>query len=150
LHQALASVAAPAILPPACLNEGNPEANRLLAGDRLLHLDLHPFNVLMGDGDEVTGVVDWANARAGPPAMDRARSFSILTLDPGVVKRRGDPRQAALADGWIEAGELDGTPPPAMAWACHFMLDDLAFRYNQHELADVSAALATAERHGPR
>jgi aminoglycoside phosphotransferase (APT) family kinase protein len=146
LHHALAGVIAPAALPSADPNQAESETTSRLPKDRLLHLDLHPFNVLVGGGGEVTGVIDWANARAGPPSLDQARSFSILTLDPGVVKRRVDPRQAALADGWIEAGGLDGLPLAALAWACRFMLDDLAFRYNQHELAGVRAALATAER----
>jgi aminoglycoside phosphotransferase (APT) family kinase protein len=45
-------------------------------GDRLLHLDLHPENVVVGPGGPV--VVDWANARAGEPALDVAMAWVIL------------------------------------------------------------------------
>jgi aminoglycoside phosphotransferase (APT) family kinase protein len=34
--------------------------------DRLLHLDFHLLNVLVNDG-QVSGVIDWENAMAGPP-----------------------------------------------------------------------------------
>jgi aminoglycoside phosphotransferase (APT) family kinase protein len=36
---------------------------------RFLHRDYHPGNVLWADG-EVTGIVDWPVASAGPPASD--------------------------------------------------------------------------------
>lgn len=113
-------------------------------GDRLLHLDLHRFNVLI-DGDAGCGVLDWTNAAAGHPVVDRARSFSILTLDPAEVARRVDPRWVALTDGWIDGGELRNLPAPAMAWASRFMLDDLSKRYDIQQLAAVAAALEHAE-----
>jgi Phosphotransferase enzyme family len=47
-------------------------------GDQpLLHLDLHPQNVLLGRDGPV--VVDWSNARPGPPGLDVAMSGLILT-----------------------------------------------------------------------
>jgi aminoglycoside phosphotransferase (APT) family kinase protein len=58
-------------------------------GDRLLHLDLHPFNVLVDEQGDVSGVLDWANVAGGHPDLDRARSWSILTLDPAAVKKTG-------------------------------------------------------------
>ncbi|WUH92007.1 aminoglycoside phosphotransferase family protein [Streptomyces sp. NBC_00433] len=43
---------------------------------RLLHLDLHPDNVMLtSDGPRV---VDWANARAGAPEVDVAMTYVIL------------------------------------------------------------------------
>lgn len=50
-----------------------------LLGGALLHLDYHPLNVLT-DGEAVTGVIDWANARAGDPRADLARTMTILQL----------------------------------------------------------------------
>ena len=39
----------------------------------LVHLDYHPLNV-MTDGERITGVLDWTNARAGDPVpTTRAR-----------------------------------------------------------------------------
>jgi aminoglycoside phosphotransferase (APT) family kinase protein len=99
------------------------------SGARLLHLDLHPFNILVSDGAEVTGVLDWANAAAGDPALDRARSWTILNLDPAAQARRAEPGWRALTDGWAESGALDAIPAAACAWACRFMLADLVRRY---------------------
>jgi aminoglycoside phosphotransferase (APT) family kinase protein len=51
----------------------------------LLHLDLHPENVLMGPGGPV--VVDWANARDGPAELDPALTWVILMTSGGEVGR---------------------------------------------------------------
>lgn len=46
------------------------------AGDRMVHLDLHPLNVMMtGDGPVV---IDWGNAKRGDPAADVANTWSLL------------------------------------------------------------------------
>jgi len=42
----------------------------------VVHLDLHLFNILTGTRGEVTGVLDWANAAAGDPDLDRARTWT--------------------------------------------------------------------------
>jgi aminoglycoside phosphotransferase (APT) family kinase protein len=47
----------------------------------LLHLDYHPLNVL-SDGRQITAVLDWANARAGDPRADIARTYTILMVEP--------------------------------------------------------------------
>jgi len=53
---------------------GLPEAG--VPGDRLLHRDLHPLNVLMPDGGPV--VIDWANAAAGDPSYDVADTWVVF------------------------------------------------------------------------
>jgi aminoglycoside phosphotransferase (APT) family kinase protein len=45
-------------------------------GERLLHLDLHPGNVVLGPGGPV--VVDWANAARGDRGVDVALSWLVL------------------------------------------------------------------------
>jgi aminoglycoside phosphotransferase (APT) family kinase protein len=59
-----------------------------LAGDRLVHRDLHPLNVIMtGDGPMV---IDWANASAGDPAFDVADTwvlFACATPPSGGLER---------------------------------------------------------------
>ncbi|WP_206674077.1 phosphotransferase [Pseudactinotalea suaedae] len=45
-------------------------------GQPLLHLDLHPFNVLMSSRGPV--VIDWPNARTGAPGLDVAMTALIL------------------------------------------------------------------------
>jgi Ser/Thr protein kinase RdoA (MazF antagonist) len=138
VYDVLARVAAPAGLRVA---PGAPEQ----ASDgpaRLLHLDLHPLNLLVSDdGTAVTGVLDWANTHAGDPVLDRARTWAILYLDPMARSAHTLPGWAALVEGWTEAGRLDEIPAAARAWACEFMLADLAGRYPPAELAHVRRTL---------
>ena len=152
VHARLARVRAPAGLRPA---PGMPEA-RLRptgvaenAGDhsgaRLLHLDLHPYNLLVDADGALTGVLDWANAATGPPVLDRARTWAILTLDPAARAYHAAPGWRELVAGWTERVALDDIPPGGRAWACRFMLSDLARRYSPAELEHVRRALALAE-----
>ena len=142
VHALLARVPAHPGVPPA---RDAPPGLHGSDGACVLHLDLHPFNVLVSDHAELTGVLDWANAAAGPPVLDRARSWAILTLDPAARARRDQPGWQALADGWAEAAALHDTPAAARAWACRFMLTDLARRYPPSDLRHVNEALAQAE-----
>ena len=48
----------------------------------LLHLDLHPENVLLTPAGPV--VIDWTNARAGEPALDVALSWVIARTSGGL------------------------------------------------------------------
>jgi len=130
LHAALAALAAPPELDEVDWPAGAGPAS-------LLHLDLHPLNVLVDEGGDVTGVIDWANAAAGPSVLDRARTWSILTLDPAVIRRRGDPAVDALIQGWCSAAEFEDLPAGARAWACRVMLRDLASRYPARQLDHV-------------
>ena len=145
IHSALASVTAPPAVPVV------PDQ----LGRQLLHLDLHFLNVLVGDDDRVTGVLDWANTAAGDPALDRARTWTILRHDPAVRSGLAEPGNAGLAalvDGWVEEAGLDALPetePVAVAWACRFMVRDLAGRYRPDELAHVARLLAGLVRRAP-
>ncbi|MFI6512401.1 phosphotransferase [Streptosporangium sp. NPDC050855] len=74
-------------------------------GNRLLHLDLHPGNVLVtADGPKV---VDWANAARGAPAVDAACTWLILATatvtEPSLRAGRAD----------LLAAFLDGVDPAA-------------------------------------
>jgi len=66
LHRALHAIAAPGWL------RGHPAAD----GDRVLHLDLHPLNVMVSPGGPV--VIDWSNARRGPAPADAADVWIVL------------------------------------------------------------------------
>jgi len=49
-------------------------------GSGLLHLDLHPLNVLLtGDGPRV---IDWANASRGAPGADLANTWLTMAVAP--------------------------------------------------------------------
>jgi aminoglycoside phosphotransferase (APT) family kinase protein len=45
-------------------------------GDRMLHLDLHPLNVIMSPAGPI--VIDWPNARVGDPMADVAVTYALV------------------------------------------------------------------------
>jgi len=45
-------------------------------GDAVLHLDLHPANVMLTSRGPV--VIDWSNARSGPAGADVAMAYLIM------------------------------------------------------------------------
>ncbi len=100
-HALLGAAEAPAGLPSAVdrLRDGIehsevPETVRLQAlgnldglpdGDRLVHGDFHPGNLIWAEDGPV--LIDWANASRGDPAADHARTLVLLrtgTLPPGM------------------------------------------------------------------
>ncbi len=50
-------------------------------GASVLHLDLHPLNVLIDDG-EVSGVIDWPNVAIGDAYFDVATTVTLLATGP--------------------------------------------------------------------
>ncbi len=52
--------------------------DRLPDGDRLLHFDFHPGNIMLGDQGPV--IIDWTGAARGSPEADLARSMLILRI----------------------------------------------------------------------
>ncbi|MGI5454381.1 phosphotransferase [Streptomyces sp. CA-249302] len=66
---------------------------------RILHLDLHPDNVMLTpDGQPV--VIDWSNAEEGHPGLDWAMSAVILAqvaVDDGPLAHLSDLAHAGLA-----------------------------------------------------
>ena len=78
LHRRVAAVAAPEWLPAP-----------VGPGDSLLHLDLHPLNVLVSEHGPV--IIDWTNAARGPAAADVAQTWVIMATSEvpgGGVQRR--------------------------------------------------------------
>jgi len=65
LHRKVHAIAGPAWLPTPFGDEGT-----------LLHLDLHPDNILVTDHGVV--LIDWQNAARGPAGADLAKSWIIL------------------------------------------------------------------------
>ncbi len=102
----------------------------------LLHLDFHPLNVL-SDGRRITCVLDWANARAGDPRADVARTYTILRVEPYFPHQSLWLRifRRILAHGWRHGyqqihGALDHMDL-FYAWAGAVMVRDLAPRVHQ-------------------
>jgi aminoglycoside phosphotransferase (APT) family kinase protein len=67
LHRRLHEIAAPDFLPPAPVGEGS----------RVLHLDLHPLNVMVSASGPV--VIDWTSACAGSPDTDVALAWLLMS-----------------------------------------------------------------------
>jgi aminoglycoside phosphotransferase (APT) family kinase protein len=85
------------------------------AGQGVVHLDLHPGNVLLGPVGPV--VIDWRNAGDGPPELDLAVTALIMAL---VATDRDHPmagRAAALLSAFTHAadGDLRSGLPGAVA-----------------------------------
>jgi aminoglycoside phosphotransferase (APT) family kinase protein len=83
---------------------GLPEAG--VPGDRLVHRDLHPLNVLMTADGPV--VIDWANAAAGDPAYDVADAW-VLFATAEVPGSRFDRALAAVGRRFFLRGFLKAT-----------------------------------------
>ena len=66
LHLRLHEIPAPDWLPIAAAG----------AGDRLIHLDLHPLNVILSSKGPV--VIDWTNAKRGDPSDDVALTWVLI------------------------------------------------------------------------
>jgi aminoglycoside phosphotransferase (APT) family kinase protein len=67
LHLRLHEIPRPDFLPPAPFSEGS----------SILHLDLHPLNVLISDSGPV--VIDWTSACVGSPYADVALAWLLMS-----------------------------------------------------------------------
>ena len=88
LHDQLHEIAAPDWL-----------AESLDGGDRLVHLDLHPLNVLLSACGLV--VIDWSNAARGSGLSDVALTYVLLTCPempgPRILQIAAEPARDGLA-----------------------------------------------------
>jgi aminoglycoside phosphotransferase (APT) family kinase protein len=112
----------------------------------LVHLDYHPSNVLVA-GEQVTAVLDWANARAGDPRADVARTLSILRLAPLAAGGAGVSAwvaRRAFETGWRrgyrQAMGPVGELAPFCWWAGLVMERDLAPRLGRVDLPWLTPA----------
>lgn len=69
LQRRLAQIASPSWL---LADTADPEHHH-----SVLHLDMHPMNVIMSPGGPV--VIDWTNAAGGPPGFDAAITYVEMT-----------------------------------------------------------------------
>ena len=115
-------------------------ARGLPPGNALLHLDWHPFNLLVDEaGTRISGIVDWDNARRGHPLLDLARTHSLLSVEPSMVSLPQELRARIeeLVDAWEEGygPEAREIPPACHAWAGQVMLADLEARFAERPVA---------------
>jgi hypothetical protein len=94
-------------------------------GNRLLHLDLHPGNVMLTARGPV--VIDWTNAHAGAPGADVAMAYLIMaTSDVDTAPWRIRPAirlvRAVLLREFLAAVRDD--PGPEMAQVARARIAD--------------------------
>jgi aminoglycoside phosphotransferase (APT) family kinase protein len=94
LHKQLHEIAAPDFLSPAPIGQG----------DRVVHLDLHPLNVMLGPKGPT--VIDWTGASAGEPVLDVGLAWVLMAAGqiPGsaiMAKLMGWGR-ALLVNGFVD------------------------------------------------
>jgi aminoglycoside phosphotransferase (APT) family kinase protein len=99
LHRRLHELPAPDWLPGAPVGHG----------DRLVHLDLHPLNVLLGPTGPV--VIDWANACRGDPDIDVALTWVLMAAGEAPTNRLigtmlGRAR-SVLVNSFLESFDVD-------------------------------------------
>lgn len=82
-------------------------------GGSVLHLDLHPFNVLLGPDGPV--VIDWCTAVRGPSAADRAYTWVVMSTATKPYPDLPDDLYARARQAFTDA-LLDGADDPARAW----------------------------------
>lgn len=102
LHRRLHEIDPPDFLPPSPAGEGT----------ALLHLDLHPLNVLMSAAGPV--VIDWPNAVIGNPITDVIIAWLLIGVADGE------------AQGLAAAAVRFGRSQFAKSFVAHFDHDEIA------------------------
>lgn len=126
LHEQLHAIAAP--------GGGPGSADGLV----VLHLDLHPGNVILTE-QHGPAVVDWAAARTGPATLDVA--VTALILAEVAVDAGGAYSQAARALLAAFLTHSSVSPLPALDAATEVRRDDPAFVTEEGPLVDAAAEL---------
>ena len=109
-------------------------------GDALLHLDLHPQNVLISD--DGPWVIDWANAARGPAPMDVALTFVIVGAVPKArspLQRFAGALRARFAVEFLSAADPAGVQE-ALPAAIDFRLADANVDAAEREAAEALRA----------
>jgi aminoglycoside phosphotransferase (APT) family kinase protein len=104
---------------------------------RVLHLDLHPDNVVLTSRGPV--VIDWRNAAEGPPALDVALSAVILAQVAAEEAHPLAPHAATLLEAFI--ARVDDDPRTALDRAVALRRRDPALTTGERVLLDAAAAL---------
>ena len=113
----------------------------------VIHLDYHPWNIVF-DGEAISGVLDWTNARFGDPRADLARTWTILRLVQRSGLRHPVRRGAEMLfeRGWRQGYERSAGPqrqmPLFLAWAVGGLLRAKAKDGNSAERREELATLA--------
>lgn len=133
LHQALHEVPAPAVWP----EPSHHDRLGIGGGPYLVHLDLHPGNVVLTEGGPV--LVDWANARSGTRELDVAVTAVVLAevaVDAGGAYSQAARALLAAFLGWTDVSPADG-----LVEAAAFRAADPILVPGERELVPEAATL---------
>jgi aminoglycoside phosphotransferase (APT) family kinase protein len=134
IHNRLHQVAAPA---------GWPQP--LGPGDKVLHLDLHPGNIMLTSRGPV--VIDWSNRAAGPAGADVAMAYLIMASSevddlPALVRPIVSSIRAAVIRQFLLGARDD--PSPHIAPAARLRMADPNVRPSEADW--LARKLAEVER----
>ncbi|MBI4934327.1 MAG: phosphotransferase [Actinobacteria bacterium] len=129
---------------------GDIDLRRFSDGDSILHLDLHPDNVIL----TATGpmIIDWSNVALGDPLADVMNTWMVMvTSSPDNVPRLIRPVlgriRRSLTDGFIEQTPLDNDARRWIGRVCKQRLLDPNVRDDErvrvHALAAQTGVTAT-------
>jgi aminoglycoside phosphotransferase (APT) family kinase protein len=108
-------------------------------GARVLHLDLHPLNVMLVPSGPV--VIDWRNARDGDPHLDVAMSALILA-QVAVSGAEGCQEARAMLTVFVPSAGYD--PRHRLVQALHMRRRDANLTADELECLTAAAALVRA------
>ncbi|GEA86709.1 phosphotransferase [Cellulomonas cellasea] len=115
------------------------------ADDVVVHLDLHPANVVLTESHG-PAVVDWSAARLGSAALDVATT--ALLLAEVAADEGGDYSHAAQVLLVAFLAAVDTDPLPALDEAVRLRTRDSHLVPGERELVPAAAALVTRYAHG--
>ena len=100
---------------------------RFSDGNAILHLDLHPDNVMLTDHGPV--IIDWSNVAVGDPLADVMYSWMVMCTSspddvPAIIRPILQRVRNALTDGFIEGTPLDDSARRWIARACELRVSD--------------------------
>jgi Ser/Thr protein kinase RdoA (MazF antagonist) len=108
------------------------------AGEVVVHLDLHPGNVIVSE-QRGPVLIDWANARGGAAALDVA--VTSLILAEVAVDAGGDYSRASRALLAAFLGDADEDPVPALDEAARMRREDPGLIPGECDLVEPAADL---------
>jgi len=114
------------------------------AGDRLLHRDLHPLNVILTRSGPV--VIDWANAARGDPAYDVADTWVVLSVAdaPGgaLVRKAVGLGRSMFLRRFLEGADMDRVVAAVPFVARNRLTDRNMSHEEQSRIRDMEDRLA--------
>jgi aminoglycoside phosphotransferase (APT) family kinase protein len=107
-------------------------------GDVVVHLDLHPANVILTEAHGPS-VVDWVNARGGSAALDVA--MTALIIAEVATDSDGEYSEAARAVLVAFLADAGVDPLPALAEASRMRSSDPSLVIGERDLVPLAAEL---------